>query len=229
MATNGTSRRSLADFSAVSSRSNQAVLVSCKPWGNMSSLISILKSSQILYQNWAVPSEHTSLWKLVPCKNPNPLWKNVSYSNHSVAVSRFATSQISLLKNIPISNKVHGMITQQLFQALTIPPAASEWKALVLDWKSFIVGRQNAIVARLLSSPWFENIFFRMSASAHWYHQLFEKLPSRPYHHHHHLIHHLQKHCLRNYLLLKAQNMPHNTTNSIIMTRVTMTSAFWPV
>lgn len=160
LATNGTSRRSLADFSAVSSRSNQAVLVSCKPWGNMSSLISILKSSQILYQNWAVPSEHTSLWKLVPCKNPNPLWKNVSYSNHSVAVSRFATTQICLLKNVP-SDKVHGMITQQLFQALTIPPAASEWKALVLDWKSFIVGRQNAIVARLLSSPWFENIFFQ--------------------------------------------------------------------
>ena len=158
LATNGTSRRSLADFSAVSSRWDQAVLVSCKPWGNMSSLISILKSSQILYQNWAVPSEHTSLWKLVPCKNPNPLWKNVSYSNHSVAVSRFATTQISLLKNVP-SDKVHGMITQQLFQALTIPPAASEWKALVLDWKSFIVGRQNAIVARLLSSPWFENIF----------------------------------------------------------------------
>ena len=153
LATNGTSRRSLADFSAVSSRSNQAVLVSCRPWGNMSSLISILKSSQILYQNWAVPSEHTSLWKLVPCKNPNPLWKNV-------AVSRFATSQISLLKNVP-SDKVHGMITQQLFQALTVSPAASKWKALVLDWKSFIVGRQNAIVARLLSSPWFENIFFQ--------------------------------------------------------------------
>ena len=173
LATNGTSRRSLADFSAVSSRSDQAVLVSCKPWGNISSLISFLKSSQILYHNWAVPSEHTSLWKFVPCKNPNPLWKNDSYSNHSVAVSRFATTQVSLLKNIP-SNKVHGMIAQQLFQALTISPAASEWKALVLNWKSFIVGRQNAIVARLLSSPWFENIFFRILASAHWYHQLLE-------------------------------------------------------
>ena len=173
LATNGTSRRSLADFSAVSSRWDQAVLVSCKPWGNISSLISFLKSSQILYHNWAVPSEHTSLWKFVPCKNPNPLWKNDSYSNHSVAVSRFATTQVSLLKNIP-SNKVHGMIAQQLFQALTISPTASEWKALVLDWKSFIVGRQNAIVARLLSSPWFENIFFGILASAHWYHQLLE-------------------------------------------------------
>ena len=189
--TNGTSRRSLADFSAVSSRSDQAVLVSCKPWGNISSLISFLKSSQILYHNWAVPSEHTSLWKFVPCKNPNPLWKNDSYSNHCVAVSRFATTQVSLLKNIP-SNKVHGMIAQQLFQALTISPAASEWKALVLDWKSFIVGRQNAIVARLLSSPWFENIFFGDISISSLISPTPWKLPSRPHHLHHHLNHHLQ-------------------------------------